>query len=230
MANMTDLKFEYTCNLPSLTIDITIPQLDIKFNFYVFFDKTPLFSKVDDIINRLKEGDKFDEKGVGFKLSAGTHDEYISINNNRLFMSGFSISLDIVRKNLIDMFDTIKKQIGNKKKSELVDYMNKIYNYPQESLPVIRKLDGGLVLIYNPKNESGYYDIDWLWSSGLSNMNRIIDYLESDDEKILNKGVLLKDSGNRIDINYGFDNDTMCPVRTELEKVNLIKELKALIV
>jgi hypothetical protein len=238
---MTDLKFKYICNLdrdeddcsPDLQIDVTITD-SIKFSFAGCFFETPLLSKVDDVIYRLKNGDKFD-KGVTFRINHFTHEEFISIHNNKLKIENFSISLDIIRENLTGMFDMMKKQLdkaGDDGTPELVKYMNDIYNYPPESLPIIKKLDGKQMLIYDPTDKAGCFDM-----TTLSETQKIIDYLEHDDKKILDKGVFLKNSGcrlrlgkNDIDLDYGFDGEMMCPLRTELEKTNLIRELKALVV
>jgi hypothetical protein len=100
-------------------------------------------------------------------------------------MENFSISLDIARENLIGMFDMMKKQLDkvyDEGTPELVKYMNEIYNYPQESLPIIKKLDGSLMLIYDPTDKSGCFDM-----TSLSETHKIIDYLEHDDKTILDK-------------------------------------------
>ena len=230
------LKFEYKCNLNIdknfLKIDLNIELPYINILFHRDFLGIPLVRKVDNVIRLLKEGDKFEnDNKVEFPIISftdGNIDEDISesikISNNKFHMKDFHISLDIIRDQLIGMFDMMIQQINKCKKSELINYLNEIYEYPPERLQVIKRLDDNLTLITFPKMTLVYYMTDF---------QILCDYLENDNKEIKKKGVTLKHCKVKFDRNglyYMLDDSSGYILKTNIEKANLIKELKALMV
>ena len=227
------LKFEYKCNLNIdknfLKIDLNIELPYINILFHRDFLGIPLVRKVDNVIRLLKEGDKFEnDNKVEFPIISftdGNIDEDISesikISNNKFHMKDF---LDIIRDQLIGMFDMMIQQINKCKKSELINYLNEIYEYPPESLPVIKRLDDKLTLIICPKMSLVCYMTDF---------QILCDYLENDNKEIKKKGVTFKHCKikfNRNVLYYSRYDSSGYILKTNIEKANLIKELKALMV
>jgi hypothetical protein len=241
---MTELKFEYKCTLDhhekychyvtplelEIEISITMPSI-YKFIYVSNFSVIPLVESVDNTIKRLKEGDKFDKNGAnfGYHRYNDEHDiDSMGINNNSFTIDNFCISLDLVREYLIDMFNTIKQKIDSCKKYELVSFLTKIYDYPLNNFPIIKKLDNMYMLIDNPRKIREYYDMTNFSTGDFKKMHDyIVDTIGNRVPLSRYRSIKIRKNILYMHFDYGAI-EPICDLTNDVAKTNLLTALKSL--
>ena len=191
---------------------------------------------MQNIITRLKNGDKFNRNHVSINavLQAGNEYEYyIELANNYLKLGWYvHISLDEIRDDVIAMFELMVTMCSE---TELSKYLSEIYDYTSEQLPVIKKLDGRFWLIHDPKSKDEYKDMTG-YSYTDEQMKQLCDFLKSDDRDKIEmqlcetpRRMIYKTiNGIWFYVDFGSMGDYICPL-TGISVDKLVAELPKLI-